>query len=348
MEMEKVNELIKLAIDGHKGKVEQYSVADSQQTLREALIDLNGGSSKIDYRRIRDGKADGLFTLVETILGIAIEEGLRSDDFFMNYVDYYRVKDGDAPVFDIDDNDTFYVADAAIGTQGLRRQRAAGLSQVTIPTQLKAVRIYEELNRILAGLVDFNRLIDKVDEAYRRQMVNDIYTLWAGATTNTYDLSGNPVSFNNATFTATGTYDEATMLDLVAKVEATSGKQATILGTKVALRNLAPAVQGVESANDLYNLGYYGRFYSNPVVALPARWKAGGHTEFVFPDDIITVVAAGDDKPIKVVMEGDPLVIRHEPRENGDLTETYMFGQKYGVGLILTDGMGAARGIYDM
>lgn len=348
MAIENTNDIIKLALDGHKGKVEQYSVADSQKTLREALIDLNGGSSKLDYRRIRDGKADGLFALVETILGLAIEEGLREDDFFMNYVDYYRVNDGDAPAFEIDDNDTFYVADAAIGTQGIRRQRAAGTSTVTIPTQLKVVRIYEELNRILAGLVDFNRLIDKVDESYRRQLVNDIYTLWAGSATNTYDLDGNPVSFNNAVFTATGTYDEAKMLELVAKVEATSGKQATILGTKVALRNLAPSVQGVESASDLYNLGFYGKFYSNPVVALPARWQAGGHNAFVFPDDIITVVAAGDDKPIKVVMEGDPLVIRHEPRENGDLTETYMFGQKYGVGLILADGMGAAKGIYDM
>lgn len=63
---------------------------------------------------------------------------------------------------------------------------------------------------------------------------------------------------------------------------------------------------------------------------------------------MITVLAGADAKPIKVVMEGDPLVINHEPRENGDLTQTFMFAQKYGVGMILSDGMGAARGIYTM
>ena len=345
--MDNIKELIDLAVDGHKGKVEKYSVSESQETLRNALIDLNGGSTKLNYRDIRDGKCNGLFALVEAILAVSVEDGLREDDFFMSAVDYYRVADGDQPVFDVDDNDTFYVTDVALGTQGLRRQRLAGVSGVTIPTQLKAVRIYEELARILSGQVDFNRLIDKVSEAYRRQIVDDIYTLWAGATTNTYDLSGNAVAINDASFSYSGTYDEAQLLALIAKVEATSGKTATVIGTKVGLRNLAPSVQGVQSANDLYTLGYYGMYYGSPVVALPNHWKVGSnHTEFVFPDNVITVMAAGDAKPIKVVMEGDPLVITHEPRENGDLTQTYMFGQKYGVGLILADGMGTSRGIY--
>ena len=39
-------------------------------------------------------------------------------------------------------------------------------------------------------------------------------------------------------------------------VEASAnGKPATIIGTKVALRNLAPAIQGNDSKSDLYNMG---------------------------------------------------------------------------------------------
>ena len=65
---EKVNELVKLAIDAHKGRVEKYSAGDAQETLRQALIEANGGSTKIDYRAIRDGKCQGVFALVVTML----------------------------------------------------------------------------------------------------------------------------------------------------------------------------------------------------------------------------------------------------------------------------------------
>ena len=51
----------------------------------------------------------------------------------------------------------------------------------------------------------------------------------------------------------------------------------------------------------------------------PQRHKINS-TDFVFPDDILTIVA-GDDRPIKVVYEGDPLVIMGNPTDNGDLTQ---------------------------
>ena len=38
------------------------------------------------------------------------------------------------------------------------------------------------------------------------------------------------------------------------------------------------------------------------------------------PDDVLTIIA-GDDKPIKFVYEGDPLVIMGNPLDNADLTQ---------------------------
>ena len=38
-----MNELVKLAVDGYKGNVEKFSVKQSQDVLREALIEANGG-----------------------------------------------------------------------------------------------------------------------------------------------------------------------------------------------------------------------------------------------------------------------------------------------------------------
>lgn len=71
-------------------------------------------------------------------------------------------------------------------------------------------------------------------------------------------------------------------------------------------------------------------------MALPQRHKVGS-TDFVFSDDIITVVA-GDDKPVKFVYEGDPIIIMGDPMNKADLTHEYMFGEKYGLGIVLAGG----------
>ena len=74
--MAEINEIIKLAVDAYRGSVEKYSVGQSQKVLREALIEANNGSTKLDYKSIRDGKCKGLFTLIKTILSKSVVEGL--------------------------------------------------------------------------------------------------------------------------------------------------------------------------------------------------------------------------------------------------------------------------------
>lgn len=327
--MTDMKEIVKLAIDGYKGHVEKYSVAQSQEALYKALVEANGGSTKLDYKAIRDGKCNGLFALIEAILSKTVVEGLTGDEFFNALVDFRNVAEGDQNVFVVEDSNLFVIDDVANGTQGVRRQRLGGASETPIPTTMKTVRIYEELNRVLAGRVDFNHFINVVAESFRQKMLNDIYTLWSGATAS--DLGG------VAYFPAAGSYNEDELLEVISHVEAAAGgKTATIVGTKKALRALKDAIDGDVAKNDLYNLGYVGKFYGTPVVALPQRHKVGS-TDFVFEDDVITIIA-GDDKPIKFVYEGDPIVLMGDPMQNADFTQEYLYGEKYGLGIVLAGG----------
>lgn len=336
--MAEIKEIVKLAIDAYKGNVEQYSVGQSQDVLRQALVDANGGSTVLDYKKIRDGKCTGLFTLLEEILSRTVVEGLQGDEFFNAFVEFRNVAEGDQNVFVVEDSNLFVVADAADGTQGIRRQRLNGSTETSIPTALKVVRIYEELNRVLSGRVDFNTFINKVAESFRQKMLNDIYALWSGATAA--QLGG--VTY----FPTAGAYDEDDLLDLVSHVEAAAGgKQATIVGTKKALRNLKESIQSDGAKDELHNLGYYGKFYGTPVVAVPQRHKVGS-TEFVMDDDTITIIA-GDDKPIKVVYEGNPIVLMGDPMNNADFTQEYLYGEKYGMGIVLAGG-NSGIGRYEM
>ena len=288
--MAEIKDVVKLAVDSYKGRVEKYSVGQSQDVLRQALIDANGGSTKLDYKAIRDGKCNGLFTLVEEILSRTVIEGVQSDDFFNAFVDYKNVALGDKNVFIVEDNTLFVVDDVAEGNQGIRRQRLGGKSEVSIPTSMHAIRIYEELNRVLSGRVDFNVFIDKVAKSFSQKILNDIYTLWAGATAA--DLGG------VAYFPTAGTYNEDDLLDVISHVEAAAGgKTATIVGTKKALRNLKESIMSDGAKDEFHNMGYAGTFFGTPVVAIPQRHQVGS-TNFVFQDDVLTIVA-GDDKPIK-------------------------------------------------
>lgn len=58
--MPDMKDIVKVAVDAYHGNVEQYSVGQSQEVLRKALVDANGGSTKLDYRKIRDGECKGL------------------------------------------------------------------------------------------------------------------------------------------------------------------------------------------------------------------------------------------------------------------------------------------------
>lgn len=332
------NDIVRLAVDAYHGVTTKYSVRDSMDTLRQALIEANGGSTVLDYKAIRDGKCNGLFTIVETILSRTIVDGLQGDEYFNALVDFRNVALGDKNEFNVEDSNLFVVSDAADGTQGIRRQRLGGSTSTSIPTTFKVVKIYEELNRVLSGQVDFNKFIQVVSESFRKKLLDDIYALWSKATSN--DFGG------TAYFPTAGSYDEDALLDVIAHVEAAAGgKTATIIGTKKALRKLKDAIDGDDAKSDIYNLGYVGKFYGTPVVSVPQRHKVGS-TDFVFDDNVLTVIA-GDDKPIKCVYEGQSTVLLGDPMANKDFTQEYLYGEKYGLGIVLAGG-NAGIGRYEI
>lgn len=74
---EEMSNLVKLAVDSCRGRVEKYSVSQAQDVLRQALVEANNGKTTLDYRAIRDGKCNGLFALIEELLSVTVVEGLQ-------------------------------------------------------------------------------------------------------------------------------------------------------------------------------------------------------------------------------------------------------------------------------
>ena len=237
---------IRMALDTMRGGVSgNFSAADTSESIRQALIEANGGSTTINFKTFHRGNQ--LYDLIEELIPHIAEEGLRGDEFFFNMVDYRNLAEGDAPDFWTEDKSEFIVADVANGTQGIRRQRLNAGENVTIKTTPRAVKVYEELRRLLAGRVDFTTFVDKVSKAITREMRSDIYTAFSGITAATAGL--------NDTYVISGTFEEGKLLALIEHVEAKTGKVAKIIGTKAALRKITTAVLSDEAKSDLYNLG---------------------------------------------------------------------------------------------
>lgn len=314
--------LIKLAVDGYKGHVAgDYSVNDTQEALRKALVEANGGSTKLDIKAIRDGRCNGVFAIIEELVNIIHEEGLKGDEFFMNMVEDRNMSLGDTNKFHIERECLFAVADIAEGTQGVRRQRIEAGQDITINTQLRAIKIYEELNRVLAGRIDFNKFVDLVGKSFTKQELDATYDAFVGMFKKL-----------KAPYTETGSFDEDKLLELIDHVEASTGETAVIVGTRKALRKIKTAVVSDSAKEEMYAMGHFGRFNGTELVAVKQRHKSG--TDDFILDDNVLYVFAGDTKPIKRVTEGDVTMLMGTPMNNADMSQEFLMMKRTGIAVI--------------
>lgn len=323
------NDIIKLALDAMNGRVSgNFSEHDTSESIREALIEANGGSTTINMKTFHRGNA--LFDLIEELMPHIIEEGLKGDEMFFDLVDYRNVAEGDAIEFVAEDGSEFIMAEIANGTQALRRQRLDAGESVVVKTAPFGVRVYEELRRLMAGRVDFNTFIDKVAKSAVKAQRNAIHAAFNGISAATAGL--------NSTYVVSGTFDEEDLLELVEHVEAKTGMPAKIIGTKAALRKVTSAVVSDEAKSDLYNMGVYGKWNGVPMVAVKQVHREGTDT-FMLDNNKLYVVA-GDDKMIKFVNEGEGLIVNGDPTSNQDLTQEYTYIQSWGIAVMVSSAMG--------
>lgn len=314
--------LVKLAVDGYKGHVAgNYSVGDTQEALRKALVDANGGSTKLDIKAIRDGKCNQVFAIVEELVNVIHEEGLKGDEFFMNMVEDRNMALGDSNKFHIERECLFAVADIAEGTQGVRRQRIEAGQDITVNTQLRAIKIYEEVNRVLAGRIDFNKFVDLVGKSFTKQELDATYDAFVGMFKKL-----------KAPYTETGSFDEDKLLDLIDHVEASTGETAVIVGTRKALRKIKTAIVSDSAKEEMYAMGHFGRFNGTELVAVKQRHKSGSD-DFILDDNVLYVFA-GDTKPIKRVTEGDVTMLMGTPMTNADMSQEFLMMKRTGIAVI--------------
>lgn len=323
-------DIVRLALDTYAGKPSGgYSVDQSNEVLRQALITANNGKDYIDKKDVRDGKCGDTFAIIEEVITKTVIDGLQGNEFFMDFVEFKNLALGDKNEFYYPDDSLFYVNAVARGTQGLRRQRLNGGRKFSVDITNYGVKVYEELDRTLSGRASLTDMITRVGESIKKKQYDDIFAKWTAMVT--------PTAGGTTYIPVAGTYNEEALLTLCEHVEVNTGAVPVIMGTRAALRKCTTAIVSDSAKESMYNIGYYGRFNGIPMVRIN-QVHATNTSNFLLPDNQLYVIGVTNGyKPIKYVNEGESLIVPPTFAMNGDFSEDYLFINKAGIEIVLPD-----------
>lgn len=325
--MKQMTELQRLALNLYKGVPVKFNEVDGEQAIRNMISEAVGG--ELNYKNFRENKFK-VFSIIEEALDVTL--GVVITNQFDNLAEVKNVGLGEKVAFTIEDNSLFRVARIASGTNDLRRQKLTGHS-FTVDTDDFGVKIYTELEMFQAGKVNFAGWVDRVAQSYAHDLGVRIYE----SIVNSYSLL-------NSTYGVSGTYDEDKLLDMVQHVEAKSGKNAVIYGTRKALRKVTKAIDHSDAMRDKLNqVGYIDVIAGVPLYLLPQAHVIGTDT-FSIDDNMLLVVPEGE-KIVKIVIEGESTMVEvADAGARNDRQMEYELTKKMGVAVQQT----AIYGIYKL
>lgn len=286
-------------------------------------------------RAIRDNGREW-FDIIEDTVDKVVTVGLQSSDWFNELVESRQIGYHDRLDFYVDTDAILAVAKAGTSHHDHVIQRLGQGQPVSIPTELYVVKVGADINKYVAGQVDWNKLVDAIARAFENEIQTQVYAELA--------VAQNQLP---AQFKGTGSLTTATKPNFDALIEkvsaANNGAEVVIMGTKPALSNLT-AISNVQWAADgqkdaMMNTGTIGIYEGTRLMVIPNRFKDSSFTQFVFPtDEIMIVPVIGDEgKFIKFVDEGDTLISEIMDRDSKYTSDiqTYEVQRRFGVGVVL-------------
>lgn len=326
--------MIKLAVDLAKGKVQNYSANEANETLRKAFADLMEfsleGDGKIDRKTFRRHKVE-IFEILEEIINETLHEGLENQ--FDGFAEYRNLAWGDTNLFKVPANNIFRVALVSDGNGNIRRQRLRDGQEFSVSLDTYAIKVGEDFHRFLAGRVDWAEFMEGIAESFRRDLTQRIYE----AVYNSFGQYG--ATYHNR---FSNGFTEDDLVEMAMHIEARTGEKVAVYGTKLALRKLAPS-KITEAMNDARNkTGYYGEIAGIELREIQQSHKYGSD-EFAIANDFVLLLPQNPDKMVKVVNEGDAIIQDINGGQTSDMMQEYFIANKFGVSVITSKVYGFAK-----
>jgi len=243
------------------------------------------------------------------------------------YTDVRTIGYGDSAAFDIEPRDLFVVSKAGRGMrQAEIRKQFRG--QVTILPELRELTVAVSMYRVLAGMESLASFTAKAIRSIESQVSLDAYNAFATA------MAAVTATAGDTQLRVTG-WTQDDFVRLAQKVGAWGNAKPILIGTQRALQSVLPddANYRYDLSSEYVTMGYVKNAFGYDAMALPqvANWA----TEFAvsISDSALWIVAPGNDKLVKLVLEGSTIANTSGVFDNANLQQTSTLYKAWGVGV---------------
>ncbi len=328
--MENIQAIKELMYDidnASKGKSANFStVQDLDKAMQNALVEFFGSQDITTYQIATHPNRQAFYNVVTEFLRDTLPVSLTEA---MPFMEQRNIAWGDEANFIVENPDLFQVVTTATGNGVVKRQRIEdGL--VTVTTQAKAIRIFENFKRAISGRARWSEMIAKVRDSYIQYVKELVLTALYAST---------PVNAS-ATFNVhdSGGFSMASLRTLRDNVQAgNQGADVYYVGTRTAVAELAPITgkASQEANDDFYKQGYYTTAEGDRVVPLSPLHKANTF-DMLLSNKQIFVMPVGASGMVKHVTQGTPLFFNKEIGANADMSVEFLMYVEDGAAVVTT------------
>lgn len=324
-------EFIRLLVDTGRGCPVQYSVADSNVAIRQRfneILGTNDESTKKEIRRAFRLHKEEVFAIIEDTVDELLVSGWGDNPFFRDFVDVKNLADGDRNEFYIPDNSILTMSKFSGNHHNLIRQKLGVGETRSITTSWYGIKVYEEFERFMAGRIDWAMFVQKLYEAVDKKINDMLYQAFLGLD-----------EIVPAAYAFTGDPTEESILNRIEMVQTATGKEVVIAGPRTAISKITGLTNATMWSDEMKNqrntLGQLGVWNGVKLMRVPQVFEQNTRT-FAYPENKFFILPLTENKPIKLVYEGESYFDESTSREDRqDMTIQAEYMTKFGVAVVL-------------
>ena len=281
------------------------TASERDEAIRKEFFNVLGlteGYSKRAFRNAWRDNKNKVYAITEEIAIQLLNNGdLEKDSFFNNFVEVRNLALGDSIEFIVESENEIEFAEFSGSHMNLRRQRIENYGAFVPEMKEYGIKVYTYWEQVAAGRISFDVLVQKIALAMNKKLAEIAQATFADA------LKNLPTEFK---VNAGGSINEAAVLEMLAHVEAANGVKPRLVGTEAALRKLTGVTDIAKYSSNMKDAVNENGLLSvwNGYVLMPIKQGHKlGTFEFTMDNEVIYALC-GDEKPVKLALEGDVIV----------------------------------------
>ena len=322
--------------------IQGVSKKEANDKIREVfrqVLGINENSTRKELRNAIRRNHVEIFEVIEELVPNLLRTGWQDNPFFQEFVEYRNENDGDRNEFYVEDDTILTVSKLAGNHHDIIRQKLGIGDHFTVQTSWYGLKIYTEFELFMASRVDWAKFVQKVYEAMDKKVNAMLYAAVMAAPAQV-----TPAGTFTKSLQMTSANREA-ILQLIDDIQALTGDEVVIMGTRVALSKLAGAADinyiSDSDKNERRSLGYVTLWEGVRIVCIPQVFDNNSTTVRLVDNNKLLIMPVGDNKFIKMFDEGDARVFEvTDPGQKMDMTMEYEYQQKMGIATVINKKFG--------